>query len=43
MAIYSFYLFVVVENQRLKAMVGDNIDQPEVSLLFVVATGTYLL
>jgi hypothetical protein len=32
----------VVEIQRQNAMVGDNNDQPEVSLLFTVAAGTYL-
>ena len=35
-----FFSIFVVEIQRLNAMVGDNDDRPEVSLLFAVAAGT---
>jgi hypothetical protein len=41
--IARFFLSIfVVEIKRQNAMVGDDDDRPEVSLLFVVGTGTYL-
>jgi hypothetical protein len=40
--IARFFLSIfVVKIQGQNAMVGDEDDRPEVSLLFVVATGTY--
>jgi hypothetical protein len=37
-----FIYFFLIEIHRLNAMVDDNDDRPEVSLLFVFGCSTYL-